>query len=163
METKLVTFSVDMYFQPVTVIVGDKEVAIEWMRKRLRPSAFESSENNIRGSNGYALQAHTGNGAHNMIWVPDIDKNYDTLVHESLHIAFYMLDYVGIHADPRSQEALAYLQGYLLDQIKKRYAKASVYKATKKHSKRSNANSVSNFESASLVRAVSHRKAMVRA
>lgn len=162
METKLFTFNVELYHQPVTIIVGEKDVAIEWLRKRMNPVAFEDTSERLRGSSGYALQADTGGGVHNMIWVPNIDEDYDTLVHETLHIAFYILDYVGVPANPDSQEAIAYLQGYLLSQAKKLYAKSPAYKAPKSHSKRATNNNVSDFESASMVRSGSYRKAMVR-
>lgn len=40
-----------------------------------------------------------------------------TISHESLHIAMNIFDYIGAKADPMNQEPLAYLVGWIADNI----------------------------------------------
>ena len=135
-DTRRIDFDVPIYNVPVTVIVGDKDAAIDFLREKMNQLEFEETKKTILGCEGYALSADTGGGCHKFIWVGDID-NTKILMHECLHVAFYILDYFGVPANPQSQEAVAYMQGYLYEEIVKRHKTAKPPKSHKKRYEKS--------------------------
>lgn len=166
MNGKLLEFDIPIYNHPVTVVVGDKQIAIDFLREKMEPISFLDCRKSIENASGYALHADTGGGAHCFIWVPDIDDSYDILVHETLHASFYVLGYVGVPADNKAHEALCYLQGYLLEQIKTRFNKAKPYvakKLSKTHCEKSSCSDGLCSGSALKVASHSRRRAMVSA
>lgn len=46
-------------------------------------------------------------------------SGHEEIYHESLHMAYYILESVGIKHDVNNHEVLCYLQGYIAKQIKK--------------------------------------------
>lgn len=162
MDGKLFEFDIPIYNHPLTVVVGDREIALEFLRWKMNPVAFEDCKKQIEVSGGYALNADTGGGSvHGFIWVPDIDESYDVLVHETLHIGFFVLSHVGVPANHEAQEALCYLQGYLLEQVKARYKTAKPYVSKSRRARSSHSDDVVS-ESAMKVVSHSHTRAMVR-
>ena len=146
----------------MTVIVGDKDAALDFLREKMNPVEFEETKNSLLGSEGYALSANTGGGCHKFIWIGSIDHT-KILMHECLHIAFYILDYFGVPANPQSQEAVAYMQGYLYEEIVKLHKTA---KPPKSHKKRYEQSKLSYEQTDGLSRVASFsalRSAMVRA
>ena len=127
MDGKLLNFDTELFNQPVTVAIGDLDIALNFLREKMSAVLFEKTETHMRQCNGYALQADTGGGVHNFIWVNDF-LNVDTLFHEALHTAFNILDWVGVPADADSQEAVAYLQSWLVKKIRKTYETTELYK-----------------------------------
>lgn len=136
MDGKLFSFDTELFSQPVTVVVGDLNVALNFLREKMSPTAFESTERDMRHCIGYALQADTGVGVHNFIWIEDF-HNDEVLFHESLHTAFNILDWVGVPADANSQEALAYLQSWLVKKIRTLHDSTEAHQAPETHSEQS--------------------------
>lgn len=120
MDGKLLNFDTELFNQPVTVAIGDLDIALNFLREKMSAVLFEKTETNMRQCAGYALQADTGGGVHNFIWVNDF-LNVETLFHEALHTAFNILDWVGVPADADSQEAVAYMQSWLVKKIRTLY------------------------------------------
>lgn len=120
MDGKLLNFDTELFNQPVTVAIGDLDIALNFLREKMSAVLFEKTETHMRQCDGYALQADTGGGVHNFIWVNDF-LNVNTLFHEALHTAFNILDWVGVPADADSQEAVAYLQSWLVKRIRTLY------------------------------------------
>lgn len=61
-----------------------------------------------------------------LISFKDIDCfNADTISHESVHAAWKVLEIVGIKVDHENHEALAYLTGWISNEINKFYYKIS--------------------------------------
>jgi hypothetical protein len=64
-----------------------------------------------------SVETPTGNAIAVLI-TPDVDDL--TIWHECLHAAWYVLDIFGVHITVDNHEALAYMQGHIFEEIKKR-------------------------------------------
>jgi len=71
------------------------------------------------GTDAAAVSVETHNGnAIAVLLTPDIDDL--TIIHECLHAAWYVLDLFGVDISVNNHEVLAYMQGHLYEEIKKR-------------------------------------------
>lgn len=134
MLTKRLELRVPIYEQTLTVMVGDISDAIKFLQTKLLPDHFVETERRIQGSRGYAMSLELGSGAHHLfLWLETLD-DLEVLVHESLHISFYILDYVGVPANCQHQEAIAYLQTWIFNEIRNRIPLAKSIKTPKSDS-----------------------------
>jgi hypothetical protein len=78
----------------------------------------------VEDAHTYAGMCHWmrfGGYDHQVIYLSAFDNL--TIVHECLHAAFQLLETHGIEVTPYNHEILAYLQGYLAEEITKRWTK----------------------------------------
>lgn len=100
----------------ITIISGSLDELMYELEKR----NFTTPNNVITvGDHAVTLKTETAKGtAVAILLLPEIDDL--TLWHECLHAAWYALDVFGVKIDVDNHEVLAYQQGYLFEQIKKR-------------------------------------------
>jgi hypothetical protein len=103
-------FKIDVYGQTVLLFESKKDLE-KWQEKNL----VEDPENlkaEIAMSAGMAgVMCMQDGGVHWFIYLEE--KNLVTLCHESCHLAYLILDMVGVIHTSENHEMLAYLQDYI--------------------------------------------------
>lgn len=156
---KILDLIVPIYEQTLTVIEGDVEDALAFLETKLLPEFYEETSHRIQGSRGYSISVALPSGAnHYVLWFETLE-DLDVLVHECLHICFYILEDVGVHADAGHQEAIAYLQSWMFREIVQRLPNTKEFKRNKNASKRASSKHDSMLVSDGLARSVKRTRA----
>ena len=124
---KVKYISIDIYRITPIVFVGDFKDLISFV-KRKTTGAEEDYADLLEGIGNdsketYTFEASTywNNKTRTLIlYFPEFSKtphDINNMVHELSHATFIILDNVGIDIDVSNNEAFAYLQGYLAEQI----------------------------------------------
>lgn len=113
---KPITFVVDVsiYNTYVIVVIGDKK----HINKYLSKHGFKKIDtSDVEGAAGYTFQLEEGI----LLWLkhkpPFPAYHMGCLVHEIFHCAEFILSKVGIKLSNKSDEAYAYLMGYITENI----------------------------------------------
>ena len=115
--TELYEISIPLYRAAIHVFLGTREACAEAMRKA------EVKEHEIEewldATNGYEGM-YNQEDDFRLIWLSDVPTTigkYSDLVHEIEHATFYLLKSRGLQHTEESDEAYAYLSGYIFEQI----------------------------------------------
>lgn len=106
--------SIEPYNADFTLLKGNFQDLIKWSNK-LDSSLFEDIDDTNDGL------SFTTDGSF-YIWLPD-DYKLRSLVHETAHIGFFILDWVDIPLFDDKKEAFTYLQAYIFDICKQKLDK----------------------------------------
>lgn len=100
----------------VTVVSGSFDDLIQELEKR---GITENDKIIEPGDYGMTLKIDTAKGR--AIAILMLSEVPDSVIwHECLHASWYILDAFGVYIDAANHEVLAYMQDYLLTEIKKR-------------------------------------------
>ena len=106
--------NVDVYNQQIKVFESFKSVR-KWISKKeneVDENENAELENLMNFSTGFAGIVKTIDGTNH--WVIALEeKNIITLTHESLHMAYMMLDFIGVEHTVDNHEALCYLHHFI--------------------------------------------------
>jgi hypothetical protein len=116
---KLRQIRIPIYEQDVHIFFGDKNECIDALKNievsnEIINFCFQDSEN----TSGRWTQWR--DDMFNLMWMPSIPTtthDYGILVHEISHGVFFILDHIGMKHTLDSDEAFAYLQGYMFREI----------------------------------------------
>lgn len=115
--TELYKISIPLYRAAIHVFLGTREECAEAMRKaEVKEREIEEWLNE---TNGYEGMYHEEDDFR-LIWqqeIPTTVGKYSDLVHEIEHATFYLLKSRGLQHTEESDEAYAYLSGYIFEQI----------------------------------------------
>jgi hypothetical protein len=121
MMNKIHQIHIPIYEQYIDVWFGDKDECKKALEKKKLPKdCIDFFYETMNKSNGASCQYR--DEIYNLFWMPDVPKDIfdlSTFVHEIEHGTFYILDYVGVKHDMNSDEAFAYLSGYIFGEIYK--------------------------------------------
>lgn len=110
--------NVDVYSQEVLVFDGFKKLE-KWIKKNpISQEEQEQLDSLMSYSSGFAGICSTLNGE-NYWFIVLKEKDLITLTHECLHIAYMMLDAIGVEHDVENHEALCYLHHYIFGEAGK--------------------------------------------
>ena len=116
-------FTLPIFHDSLIYLFFDEQKFRKWIKE---DTSYDV--NKIGGIAGYSMWNTRGHETHFAIYVlPDC---IETIFHESLHTAWYVLDNHGIKIDIDNHETLTYLQGYLANEIIK-YSKKYLKKKEK--------------------------------
>ena len=103
----------------IYVVIGTvREIEAELKRRKI----IDYNEIFTPGTDAACVSVETKTGtAIAVLLTPDVDD--ETIWHECLHAAWYTLDVYGVKLSVGNHESLAYTQGYLFKEIKKRMVK----------------------------------------
>lgn len=114
-RTRLYKITYDIYNgSEIGVIIGDKTIdAVKYVEE-----TYNTDLKSGYDCDGYAIRLDNDN-LHKVHFVICLgkDSSFSTVVHESLHIAWFFLEWEKVKVDGDNHEALAYLQGYTVDKI----------------------------------------------
>jgi hypothetical protein len=114
---ELYKISLPLYHAAIHVFLGTREDCAEAMRKvGVKEREIEEW---LDDTNGYEGMYHQEDDFR-LIWlqeVPTTVGKYSDLVHEIEHATFYLLKSRGLQHTEESDEAYAYLSGYIFEQI----------------------------------------------
>lgn len=110
---KIKTKSVPLYKGELVLVVTNHKKKV----RKMFPKSFDKGdepyahaiEGNYKGHMGYHVVL---NFDHSFA-----DMTYGTVSHEAYHITSFIADKVGILHDPDNDEAMAYLNGWIADQL----------------------------------------------
>ena len=109
--------SLPLYHAAIHVFLGTREDCAEAMRKaEVKEREIEEWLEAINGCEGMYHQEDD----FRLIWLQDVPTTvgkYSDLVHEIEHATFYLLKSRGLQHTEESDEAYAYLSGYIFEQI----------------------------------------------
>lgn len=121
-KAKAVQLQVELYSAYYTLLIADDKMDVQnWLQKRVS-EPFEFVVPSQKGGVFWITYPDTGNVLL-AIWVEDPLNNLGTLSHEIFHLTSYILRDKRILLDENSEEAYAYLNGYLFNQVHKEYVK----------------------------------------
>lgn len=115
--TELYKISIPLYRAAIHVFLGSREDCAEAMRKENVPEK-EIAEW-LNETKGYEGMYHEDDDFR-LIWLQEIPTTvgkYSDLVHEIEHATFYLLKSRGLQHTEESDEAYAYLSGYIFERI----------------------------------------------
>lgn len=122
-KCKIATIPISIYSKKVIVAVGefDVEAIAEHISTEKEKNNFrqEIQQNDISSYDGLVFNLGTGN---EILWLkfpPKSEEDISTLAHEAFHAAYDILKRVGIPLSSSSEEAYAYLIGYITEQVLK--------------------------------------------
>ena len=128
-KMRLPFYEIPMLHSGLYVFVGPNQRVKDFLESRLRVDCFEETCADLDACGGMHIEYTTFDGVSNLVWVPTIENEY-VVFHEALHCAFSILKRLGIPADSRNQEAVAYLQEEIVRGIRK-VGSMFVYKDSK--------------------------------
>ena len=109
--------SLPLYHAAIHVFLGTREDCAEAMRKaEVKEREIEEWLEAIKDCEGMYQQEDD----FRLIWLSDVPTTigkYSDLVHEIEHATFYLLKSRGLQHTEESDEAYAYLSGYIFEQI----------------------------------------------
>jgi len=110
-------FKIKTLFGWVNIWTGDfQEIATDIQKRHPKIDISEILHPGTLGA-CFRLETEQGDGIC-MILISEPDNQI--IYHECLHAAWYALDNAGVQIDVNNHEVLTYLQGYLVENIKKR-------------------------------------------
>lgn len=115
---ELYKISLFLYHAAIHVFLGTREDCAEAMRKAGVKEC--DVEEWLRDTEGYPGMYHESDDDFRLIWLQEIPTTvgkYSDLVHEIEHATFYLLKNRGLRHTEESDEAYAYLSGYIFEQI----------------------------------------------
>lgn len=98
---------IPIYHRTLHVCVGDEQFTKTCKKLKI-------SEENSRCNSQGAVLCHPSAGL--ILYIGDTRQS-DTLVHECVHVASFILDMAGIPVTSKDDEALAYLTGYVWKEV----------------------------------------------
>ena len=118
---------VDIYRITPTVFVGDFKDLVSFVKRKTMGAEedyadlLEGIGNDSKETYTFEASTYWNNKTRTLIlYFPEFSKkshDISNMVHELSHAAFIILDNVGIDIDVSNNEAFAYLQGYLAEQM----------------------------------------------
>lgn len=111
--------SIDLYRRDVMVCFGSKEYLEKRLRGRISPEDCREMLDGINEASLGRSFAVTEQGPY-LLWMPEVPGTYGelaTLSHEIFHIAIMIMYGIGAGFSNKSEEAYAYLVGYLTEKI----------------------------------------------
>ncbi len=103
---------VNVYDSQVIVLIGHtKEEVLKWIDKNVEDDVKESAKGIVDVQSYTRARTACLHGGGSIIWI--IKENKPVLIHELFHSTAYMLREKGIPLTQESEEAYAYLLGYL--------------------------------------------------
>lgn len=118
---------IDIYRITPIVFVGDFKDLISFVKRKTMGAEedyadlLEGIGNDSKETYTFEASTYWNNKTRTLIlYFPEFHKkphDIDNMVHELSHATFIILDNVGIDIDVSNNEAFAYLQGYLAEQI----------------------------------------------
>lgn len=108
---------------PIEIAIYGKWVSVLWFtdaHKALKQFTDGKNPNaNYNGMQAFVLHEPDENGIMKQTIYIKYGSSLGDIVHECLHVAFYMLDSIGHQPTADDDEPLAYLLEYLVDQVMK--------------------------------------------
>jgi len=101
--------NIPIYHRTLHVCVGDEQFTKTCKKLGISPKFFEEK------SQGCVLSSPAGL----VLYVGDT-RTSDTLVHECVHVASFILELAGVPVSAKEDEALAYLVGYIWSEVVKK-------------------------------------------
>ena len=124
---KVKYISIDIYRITPIVFVGDFKDLISFVKRKTTGAEedyadlLEGIDNDSKETYAFEASTYWNNKTRTLIlYFPELSKtphDINNMVHELSHATFIILDNVGIDIDVSNNEAFAYLQGYLAEQI----------------------------------------------
>ena len=115
--TELYKIGIPLYHANIYVFLGTREDCAEAMRKaEVKEREIEEWLENTKSYEGMYHQEDD----FRLIWLQEIPMTvgkYSDLVHEIEHATFYLLKSRGLQHTEESDEAYAYLSGYIFEQV----------------------------------------------
>lgn len=122
-KCKVATIPISIYSKKVIVAVGEFDVGAiaEHISTEKEKDSFrqEMQQNDISSYDGLVFNLGTGNEVLWLQYPPKSETDISTLAHEAFHAAYDILKRVGIPLSSSSEEAYAYLIGYITEQVLK--------------------------------------------
>lgn len=122
-KCKIDTIRISVYDKTIVVAIGDfnAEAIAEHITNKKEASFFlkQSQQADLSGYDGFVFNTGSGN---NVLWLqnaPKSEVDVNTLSHEAFHAAYDILKRVGVPLGDDSEEAYAYLIGYIVEQVVK--------------------------------------------
>ena len=119
--SKAFVINIPLYKRDLLVVFGDKDYLVNQMSEAYNislQSAYSITEDIDDYSTGrYYFNREKGSRFLWMPKVPEKPQEYATLGHEIFHAAFGIMDEIGASPSEDSEEAYAYLIGYLTKEI----------------------------------------------
>lgn len=103
-------FKVPIFYDSQVLVFFDKKKFMSWLDKE---TTHPSSKVEYVG--GYSMWNTLKDETHFAVYTPP--HCIPTIYHESLHIAWYILDNHGVTVDAGNHEALTYMQGFVAKRI----------------------------------------------
>lgn len=114
------TVMVEPFHVPLIVAFGRKQ-AEKFLKKGFKCEPPEQLES----CSGFATELANSKGQLSFfVMMPKVETEAITW-HEALHLATYVLDYVGVKTDPDNHEILCYLQDHIVRLIRGAYENKS--------------------------------------
>lgn len=102
-------------YEQALIISSDMDDLIKYVKRQYRCDLAPEVEC-LRGCEGWVLSLdHTNGGMATVLYAQDLQ----TLVHESVHAAWRVLDHVGVGLSADNHEPLAYLVDYIYAETSK--------------------------------------------
>lgn len=124
---KVKYISVDIYRITPVVFIGDFKDLVSFVKRNTMGAEkdyadlLEGIGNDSKETYAFEASTYWNNKTRTLIlYFPESPKkphDINNMVHELAHATFIILDGVGIDIDVSNNEAFAYLQGYLAEQI----------------------------------------------
>lgn len=114
----IVKVKINIYNDSVIAIFGDFSVFEDFCYKHMHPRDAQESIQGAIGASGFCMDSSIGI----LIWMPSPTDHY-ILYHECLHASISILERIGAPISYDNQESIAYLQGFIAEQLLLAYDK----------------------------------------
>lgn len=113
---------IPIYRQVLYILIGDSEENANLINNTHADNIDKVSASSDERGFTWSSDFKVGNETFKRFYISfeDKEKGCDktTVEHETLHLSWFILDYVGVKISPKNHEAQTYLYEYLLQQIR---------------------------------------------
>jgi len=106
-------------YSSIDLYIGSIKKCAKQVDKDYPNPDYKCEDNYIPGSRGWTFETSSEKHGHFVLMMLVKKPTIPEIFHESLHAAMYLINITGIRITTDNHEILAYLQGYIADEIKK--------------------------------------------